>query len=199
MKIRTLNRLTLAVSAILLAGSQASMVNAADDDYSGIAAPPKYTPSTESYPAPPPGGWDGVVDSIDKDIENDKKELESSQAGAGAPVAAGDQSSGRGANRPEFQNPPEWAEREIPNPPEWGDRGMPEPPKWAERGMPEPPEWGSSSFPAPPEWGGGDMPEPPDWGDRKIPEPPKWAERGFPEPPKWDDTGIPEPPKWEDR
>ena len=80
MKFQTLNKLTLAISAILLAGSQASMVHAVDGDHSGIAAPPKFTPSTGSYPLPPPGGWDGVVDSIDKQIENDKKELESSQA-----------------------------------------------------------------------------------------------------------------------
>ena len=150
MKSRTLNKLTLAVSAILLASSQAAMVHAADGDYSGIAAPPKHTPSTGSYPPPPPGGWDGVVDSIDKQIENDKKELDSSRAGGGTSVAAGGQTFDRGASFPEFQDPPEWGERDIPNPPEWGNRGMPEPPKWADRGMPEPPEWGSSGFPAPP-------------------------------------------------
>jgi len=197
MKRRTLNKLTLAVSAILLVGSQATMVHAADGDYSGIAAPQKYTPSTGSYPPPPPGGWDGVVNSIDKQIENDKKELESSRGGAS--MAAEGQTFDRGASFPEFQDPPEWAERDISNRPEWGDRGMPEPPSWAERDMPEPPEWGSSDFPAPPEWGGGSMPEPPEWGDRSIPEPPEWAERDIPEPPKWDDRGIPEPPKWEDR
>ena len=66
MKIRTNNTLTVAISALLLAGGPLSQLQAADDTYSGQAAPPKFTPSYESYPPPPPGGWDGVIDSIDK-------------------------------------------------------------------------------------------------------------------------------------
>ena len=53
MKIRTSNKLTFAVSAILLVSSQATMLHAADG----------------GYPPPPPGGWDGVMNSIDKQTE----------------------------------------------------------------------------------------------------------------------------------
>jgi hypothetical protein len=66
MKIRRNNTLTVAISALLLAGSHASQIQAADDAYSSQAAPPRYIPSSESYPPPPPGGWEGVIDSIDK-------------------------------------------------------------------------------------------------------------------------------------
>ena len=65
MKIRTSNKLTFAVSIFLLAGSQANLVQAADDTYSSQAAPPRYNPSSQNYPPPPPGGWEGVMDSID--------------------------------------------------------------------------------------------------------------------------------------
>ena len=66
MKIRKNNTLTVAISALLLAGGHTSQIQAADDAYSSQAAPPKFTPGYESYPTPPPGGWEGVIDSIDK-------------------------------------------------------------------------------------------------------------------------------------
>jgi len=55
MKIRTSNKLTFAVSAILLVCSQATMLHAADG----------------GYPPPPPGGWDAVANSIDKQMEKE--------------------------------------------------------------------------------------------------------------------------------
>jgi len=73
MKIRTRNRLTLAVSAILLAGTQAGLVQAADDTYSSQAAPPRHSPGYDSYPPPPPGGWEGVIDSIEQQEKMQKE------------------------------------------------------------------------------------------------------------------------------
>ena len=58
--------LKVAVSALLLAGGHATQTQAADDAYSSQAAPPRFTPGVENYPPPPPGGWQGVIDSIDK-------------------------------------------------------------------------------------------------------------------------------------
>jgi hypothetical protein len=55
MKIRASNKLTFAISIFLLAVSQSNMVHAADGD----------------YPPPPPGGWDAVTDSIDKQMEKE--------------------------------------------------------------------------------------------------------------------------------
>ena len=200
MIIRTLNQLTLAISTILLVGTQATLVHAADSDYSGIAAPPKFTPGTSSYPAPPPGGWEGVVDSIDKRIESDIKATEGSHPAGAAPVASG------GTQFPEFQDPPEWTQRDMPQPPEWGSGRMPQPaagpaetapqtPEWARGGASKSGGWGA----APPEWGGGSMPEPPDWGERSIPEPPDWGS-DFPEPPAFGEVPpAPEPPAWAGR
>ena len=200
MKVRNVKRLTTAISAILLAGGQVCMVQAADEDYSGIAAPPKFTPSTGSYPPPPPGGWNGVVDSIDAQVESDIKEMESSRPAGTAPMTGG-------ARFPEFQDPPEWEQRAMPQPPEWADdRGMPEPPAWAERDTGSQPKWAQPAGSgqaggryAPPEWGGGPMPEPAEWGERSVPEPPKWTGSDMPEAPKWADRGAPEPPAWAGR
>jgi hypothetical protein len=79
MKIRTSNRLTLAASAILLAGTQVGLVQAADDTYSSQAAPPRHTPGYDSYPPPPPGGWDGVIDSIEKQEQMQKESAAQAQ------------------------------------------------------------------------------------------------------------------------
>jgi hypothetical protein len=76
MKVRTSNKLTFAVSVFLLAGSQVNQVQAADDTYSSQAAPPGYNPSYQNYPPPPPGGWEGVIDSIDGQSERGNAALE---------------------------------------------------------------------------------------------------------------------------
>ena len=56
MKNRTNNKLTLAASVFLLAGSQANLVQAAEGPYSSQAAPPGYNPG---YPYYPPQGAQG--------------------------------------------------------------------------------------------------------------------------------------------
>ncbi len=212
MKIRNVNRLTTAISVILLAGSQVGMVQAADEDYSGIAAPPKFTPSSGSYPPPPPGGWDSVVENIDKKIESDIQQTQSGRPAGPAPVAGSGTQFGGAPGFPQFQDPPEWGQREMPQPPEWAGRGMPAAPaaaaapSWPEPGTTSQPEWAQSQQPggggsryAPPEWGGGPMPEPPEWGDRSIPQPPEWTRGEMPETPKRGDRSEPEPPAWAGR
>ncbi len=74
MKIRASNKLIIAVSAILLVSSQSTMLLAADGKESGSAPV-----ETGSYPPPPPGGWDSVVDSLDKQM--DKQNSASQQQG----------------------------------------------------------------------------------------------------------------------
>ena len=60
MKNRTNNKLILAVSVFLLAGSQSNLVQAANDPYSSQTAPPTYNPGyqnlTPGYTPPPYGG-----------------------------------------------------------------------------------------------------------------------------------------------
>ncbi len=75
MKVRTSNKLTFAVSVFLLAGSQANLVQAADDTYSSQAAPSGHNPSYQNYPPPPPGGWEGVIDSIDEQMKKENVAL----------------------------------------------------------------------------------------------------------------------------
>lgn len=209
MKIRNFSRLTTAISVILLAGGQVCMVQAADEDHSGIAAPPKFTPSTESYPPPPPGGWDAVVKNIDKQIESDMQQTESGRP-ADPAAAAGSGTQFGGAPRfPEFQDPPEWGQRAMPQPSGRADRGMPAAPgapAWPEPDTTSQPDWAQSQQPrrggshyAPQEWGGGPMPEPPEWGDRSMPKPPGWAGGDMPEPPQWGHRSEPEPPTWAGR
>ena len=50
MKNRTNNKLMLAASVFLLAGSQANLVQAAENPYSNQAAPPVYNPGYQYYP-----------------------------------------------------------------------------------------------------------------------------------------------------
>ncbi len=76
MKIGISNKLTFAVSAFLLAGSQANLVQAADDSSTSQAAPPGHNPSSQNYPPPPPGGWEGVIDGIDKQMGKDNPALQ---------------------------------------------------------------------------------------------------------------------------
>ena len=94
MKIRTHNSLTLAVSAILLAGTQAGLVQAADDTYSSQAAPPRHSPGYDSYPPPPPGGWEGVIDSIEKQEKMQQENAARTQPTQSAPSYGSPQSQG---------------------------------------------------------------------------------------------------------
>ena len=184
MKIPANNKLSLALSTLLLAGSQIYMVHAADSDHSGIAAPPKFQPGASSYPPPPPGGWEGVVDSIDKQIEQDIKEIESGSQFGGT------------TGFPEFPDPPEWAQRGVPQPPEWTGSEMPAPPEWADRDTAAQPEWAQRKPGTSIHWGGDDVPKPAEWSSREFPEPPEWGDRGMPEPPEWTGRGMPQQPQW---
>jgi len=94
MKIRTRNRLTLAASAILLAGTQAGLVQAADDTYSSQAAPPRHSPGYDSYPPPPPGGWEGVIDSIEKQEKMQQENAARTQQTQSTPSYGSQQSQG---------------------------------------------------------------------------------------------------------
>ena len=103
MKNRTNNKLTLAASVFLLAGSQANLVQAAENPSLNQAAPPGYSPSYQSYP-PPPGyspGYQGYPPQSTQGYGGMPGNLTPGYI----PPSYGGRNYGRGGSGPNFSGP----------------------------------------------------------------------------------------------
>ena len=144
MKKRTNNKLILAVSVFLLAGSQSNLVQAENDPYSNQAAQPRYNPGYQNYPPQSAQGSGSIADLTP----------------GYTPPSYGRRNYGRGGSGPGFSGP--WDSRRGGSSMPWSSRrGGSDMPWGSRRGGSDMP-WGSRR-------GGRSMPWDSGRGGRSMP------------------------------
>jgi hypothetical protein len=170
MKKQMNSKVALTASLLLIAGSQ---VQAADGTSSEITNPPRYVPHSSSYPTPPPGGWEGMIDAIDKQEEQQKQDDARGYMGQSNPWGAGRQAPppayGQQQGAPQQQ---QWGQqRQQSQPPQWGapqqqqqgQQRAPQQDQWSQQRAPQQDQWGQQQYrQAPPPQYRGQQ----DWGYR---------------------------------
>ena len=171
MKKQINNKIALTASLLLIAGSQ---VQAADGTSSNITNPPRYVPHSSSYPTPPPGGWEGMIDAIDKQAEQQKQDEARGYMGQSNPW-----DTRRSAPEPMYEQQqrtsqgPQWSSRQAPQQQQW--RQQPQQQQWGQQGSQQLDPWGQQHQHAPPQqydrgqrdWGyGAPYSSGPSWGSR---------------------------------
>ena len=158
MKKQINNKLALTASLMLLVGNQ---VQAADGTSSNITNPPRYVPHSSTYPTPPPGGWEGMIDAIDKQTEQQKQDEARGYMGQSNPWAAG-----RGAPEPGYgqqQRPRQdspW-QQQAPQQQQWGQQQRPQQQQWGQQRSQQLDPWGQQhQHEPPPQYDRGQR----DWG-----------------------------------
>ena len=152
MKKQITNKIALTASLLLIAGTQ---VQAADGTPSNITNPPRYVPHSSTYPTPPPGGWEGMIDAIDKQAEQQKEDEARGYMGQSNPWTAGRQAPPRGYGQGQQQAAPQqqqWGQqRQQPQSSQWGAQQAPQQQQWGRQGSQQQGEWGQMQYqPSPP-------------------------------------------------